>query len=171
LSDERDELDLLAFRYVAGEMTPDEAAALEARLADDQTARDAVSRAVGLAQLVASAAPPVVEPASPAGKSSLAWAAPLAWMAIGAAAAVVAIGLLSPPRGPAVNPPIVQPAGGPVDALVWARLQSDQEVTVAGLEDWLDGSAQSDEADEPPINAEVPSWVFAARPAPRGANP
>ena len=49
-----EDLDLLAFRYIAGELTPAESEAFEQRLADDQAAREAVARAVDLAQAVAS---------------------------------------------------------------------------------------------------------------------
>src|SRR5262245_38899044 len=114
LSEERDDLDLSAFRYVAGEMTPVEAAAFEGRLADDQTARDAVSRAVGLSQLMASAAP-AADPAAPVRKSAAVWMQPLGWMAIGAAAAVLAVNLFSrPAANPAGAPPTsnVQPTSG-----------------------------------------------------------
>jgi len=171
---ECEELDLLAFRYVAGEMPPLEAATFEARLADDQAARLAVSRAVGLSQLLAAATSPAAEPAAPVRKNSLAWAQPLGWMAIGAAAAVLAISVFSRQgRGPEVGPPIVQPASGaaPVDALVWARLQADQELAAADLAGWLE-EPLADDADEPQLTAEVPSWVFAAkRTPPRGVNP
>ncbi|HZN36840.1 MAG TPA: hypothetical protein VFB80_23585 [Pirellulaceae bacterium] len=174
MSEERDELDLLAFRYVAGELTPAEAAAFEPRLADDQAAQVAVSRAVGLSQRLASAAPPA-DQAAPARKSALVWAQPLGWMAIGAASAVLAVNLFWRPAAdrnasPATN---VQPAGGsPVDALVWARLQSEQEWTAADLEDWLDQPESPDDSEEPPPAPEVPSWVFATkRPSKGGVNP
>ena len=41
-----DDLDLIALRYVTGELDDTEVVAFESRLADDQEARDAVSRAV-----------------------------------------------------------------------------------------------------------------------------
>jgi len=179
LANELDVLDLVAFRYIAGEMTPEEAAAFETRLADDQTAQMAVSRAVGLSQKLATAAPPIAEQAAlkrkPARKSALVWAQPLAWMAIGAAAAVLAVNLFSrPAKGPGGAPPTtnVQPTGGSssVDALVFARLQSEQD-GAAELERWLDQTAVVDEADESPLAAEVPSWVLAAQRPVRGVQP
>lgn len=174
MSEERDDLDLSAFRYVAGEMTPGEAAAFETRLADDQAARDAVSRAVGLSQLVASAAP--ADPPAPARTSAAAWMRPLGWMAIGAAAAVLAINVFPrPAANPAGAPPTsnVQPTGGrsPADALVWARLQSDQELTAAELERWLDEPAEPDDAEELLPMPEIPSWILAAKRSSRGVNP
>lgn len=50
---ERDELNWLAFRYVAGELDEAEMQAFESRLAAEQDAREAVARAVALAQCVA----------------------------------------------------------------------------------------------------------------------
>ncbi len=47
-SADREELDWLAFRYVAGELAADEMSDFESRLAHDQAACDAVSRAVEL---------------------------------------------------------------------------------------------------------------------------
>jgi hypothetical protein len=58
-----DELDWLAFRYVAGEMTADEEERFEERLARDQLAREAVDHAVELNEairLVASESAPVI---------------------------------------------------------------------------------------------------------------
>jgi hypothetical protein len=51
------DLDLTAFRYIAGEMPAHEQAAFEERLAADQSARESVARAVRLSRAVASAAP------------------------------------------------------------------------------------------------------------------
>ena len=61
-SADREELDWLAFRYVAGELAPDEASDFEGRLAHDQAARDAVSRAVELTNAIRAAE--TAEPAS-----------------------------------------------------------------------------------------------------------
>jgi hypothetical protein len=87
-----DDLDWSAFCYAAGELSPDEVAAFEARLADDQAAREALARAVELTDVVASAeslAPVVV-----ARSQSNAWTKRLAWMAIGSAASLL-VALLS----------------------------------------------------------------------------
>lgn len=51
-----DELNWTVFRYVAGELSPEEAAAFEVRLADNQAARDAVVQAVHFSSAVCSAA-------------------------------------------------------------------------------------------------------------------
>jgi hypothetical protein len=46
------DLDWLAFRYISGEMSVNEAGQFESLLADDQNARDAVVRAVELSQTI-----------------------------------------------------------------------------------------------------------------------
>ena len=52
-----DDLAWLAFRYVAGDLDPDESAAFERRLDHDQPAREAVAEAVALMAGVVHAAP------------------------------------------------------------------------------------------------------------------
>jgi hypothetical protein len=59
-----DELDWLAYRYVAGELSPDEEQSFEARLGDDQPAREAVEQAFELTQAMRIAARSLPEPAS-----------------------------------------------------------------------------------------------------------
>ncbi len=49
------DLDWLAFRYIAGELAPDEAVRFELQLADDQQARDAVAQAFELSESVLAA--------------------------------------------------------------------------------------------------------------------
>ncbi len=51
-----DDLDWLAFCYIAGELPPNDAEAFETRLADDQAAREAVARAVELTFTLAAGA-------------------------------------------------------------------------------------------------------------------
>jgi len=53
---EQDDLNWLAFRYVAGELDDAETQAFEARLETDQPAREAVAQSVALTQSVAIAA-------------------------------------------------------------------------------------------------------------------
>jgi hypothetical protein len=65
-----DELDWLAFRYVSRELTADEQAAFEARLARDVTACEAVAAAVELAGAVARASPGLA-PSRPRRKPAL----------------------------------------------------------------------------------------------------
>ncbi len=163
-----EELDLLAFRYVAGEMAPDEAAAFETGLADDQAARLAVSRAVGLTQRLREAMPPPTSPVVRPLKHSFGRAAqPLGWMAIGAAAAALIVILASRPSDPnnAPQPAAIHPNASrpPADVLVFARLQADHESTAAELERWLDEpNPRADDADDSLLTTEIPSWAFAS---------
>ena len=71
LPDRDSDLDWLAFRYVAGELTADEAGRFEARLDHDQAAREAVAGAVGLADALAAARPSAVGPARVGGRLRL----------------------------------------------------------------------------------------------------
>jgi hypothetical protein len=185
LPDECDELDLLAFRYVAGEMAPHEACAFEARLVDDQAAREAVSRAVGLTQRLVEAGPsapqavPMPDIGAPSAKlirrgSLLTAVRPLGWMVAGAAAALLIVSLLGWRATPTNHAPRrVTPQEGSrsppaADALVWARLQSSDAWTTAELERWLAEPEFliAEDAGERLPSPELPAWVFAARAQP-----
>jgi hypothetical protein len=87
MNTQHDELDWLAFCYAAGELTAGDAAAFEARLADEQEAREALARAVEMSEVVATAeslAPVVV-----ARSQSSVWMKRVVWMAIGSAASLL----------------------------------------------------------------------------------
>jgi hypothetical protein len=171
-----DEQDLLAFRYVAGEMAAEEARAFEGRLADDQEAREAVSRAVGFSQRLAEAGPLATDKVTPSlretgrvTRSLIAASRPLGWMAAGAAAALLVVNLMGWPRGPTIDSPgTTGPEGGPrpqpaADALVWASLQGRQDLASAELEHLFDESAATtSEVDgEFGGSPELPTWIFA----------
>lgn len=174
--DEREELEWCAFRYVAGEMSPAEAAMFEGRLADDQPARDAVCRAVALAGRLASARPqlsPVSETdrAAPVARDPRPRriAAPtlreIGWMAVGAAATLLVV-YLARPGATAQSVPVVASKPGQVqphaDALVWARLQTEsgwageQSQRFAEEFDWPPDSGATD---APPHEPGLPSWL------------
>jgi hypothetical protein len=89
MTNDSNELDWSAFCYAAGELSADEAAAFEARLADDQSAREALARAVELTQVVATAQS--LAPVTLARPQSANWSKRLAWMAIGSAASLLAV--------------------------------------------------------------------------------
>ncbi len=177
--EEQSELDWLAFRYVAGEMTADESVTFEARLADEQHAREAVSRAVELTERLAAAAPApaasvtLAQPIPPNvasiwRRSLLRAAQPLAWMAAGAAAAVLILGLLGWPARPPIDsgPVTAQKAGGQrpaADPALWARLQSGGDWATPDLERWLEDSTTlaGNDREDALESPDVPSWIFA----------
>lgn len=151
--DETDQLDWLAFRFISDELSEEETAEFETRLADDQLARESVARAVELTELIAATAPagcPVSMTATGAGTDAIAdaltaaprqvpgvsstpsqaWYRPLAWMAVGAAAclAIVAAGQLLPVGEPLARnespAPVAVEPGANAQAPELARLWS-----------------------------------------------
>src|SRR3954451_766284 len=83
------ELDWVALCYASGELNAMEAAQFEARLADDQAAREALARAVELTQAVAAAESHAGAVVIPAGRSAADWGTRVSWMAAGGLAAVL----------------------------------------------------------------------------------
>lgn len=83
-----DDLDWLAFCYVAGELSDDEQSDWEARLSTDQRAREAVAEAVKLTTQLSAAVLPGVAPLAPARRRT-AWWERLGWIAVGAAASLL----------------------------------------------------------------------------------
>lgn len=111
-------LQTTALRYAAGDLTPAEAAAFEARLADDQDARDALGEAVRLSAAALGQRPPAPHRSFRAAirdrlTGCPAWLArrayrghPLAWAGLGAAAvaACTVLGLFLADPQPAPEP-------------------------------------------------------------------
>ncbi|MCA9270920.1 MAG: hypothetical protein KDA41_20710, partial [Planctomycetales bacterium] len=88
--DDREQLAWDAFRYVDGQMTPDELQAFESTLESHQDAREAVARAVELTQAAAAAlshddAPPAVR------RKNRRVALAVGWMAAGAAVCLLVV--------------------------------------------------------------------------------
>jgi hypothetical protein len=101
---QHDDLDWQAFRYVAAEMDPDEVVRFEEQLLDDQRCRDAVARAVELAEAVAVVLPDRPLNASqragrPAPRVKSGWRARIGWVGVGAAATLACVILLQAIRG------------------------------------------------------------------------
>jgi negative regulator of sigma E activity len=127
----QDETELFwqAFRYVGQEMTPDEAADFEVRLASDQAARETIARVVELSQLVLAVAPersPAEEFVSPV-LQSRAWMQPVGWIAVGAAAClavVMAYQSWIPVSGPTQLASLAPGSTGDL-ALAWAIARAD----------------------------------------------
>lgn len=142
-----------AFRYIAGELPPEEAAAFEARLGDDQAAREAVAAAVELAGAVALLGPVETIPMRPRRRVTRA----TAWVATGIAAGLLlGFGLdrlvLHPPAtlGPRMAEEVV---------FTWSNLrrqttESDPLAYQLALNDEPADPGMDSGGDE-----EVPSWM------------
>ena len=157
------DLDWLAFCYVADELADSDRAAFEARLADDQAAREAVAHAVELTQAVAvmlreRAEPhrPVLAPAAITRRTT--WPRRLAWMSVGASAALVLVAV-------ALNWRTI--AGRfdstPVDygqlAEVWSQTRDEVRQIVQNEPFDLPPVIESDEFSS---DDSLPSWITAA---------
>ena len=143
---ETDDLDWLAFRYISNEMTGAEAESFEQRLADDQSAREAVARAVDLSQAV-SAVPRDVLPI----RSRTRRVRPIHWFA--AAAASLAAGVLIYQSFQATSDP------GRL-AKLWAEHfgQEAGDAAKAGLLAGPDEAMSIEEGDD----LTVPAWMIEA---------
>lgn len=176
-SKHREDLDWLAFRYVAAELSAAESREFEDRLERDQEAREAVGRVVEVTCVVRSLdwddTGPRVTPVRRRHvwhqRRSVQWFAALA---VGLALAVLVWG---PPRGEPDGWRDGSPAGGLVPselALVWssARTEWDAESDADGWEKIEPGIAEpgiaSDRRFEAPWDDEAaidtPDWMFVA---------
>lgn len=141
-SDHNDELDWIAFRYVAGDMADGEAAAFEERLATTQPAREAVARAAELTQVVARAERP---------RPRRVWRHVAGWAA---AAAALGVGVwLVRPSDPPTQTASLDRASL---AELWARVQLSDE----GGQQWLEDRLALIGDDEPDLF--VPGWLLEA---------
>jgi hypothetical protein len=151
-----DDLDWLAFCYIADELSPDEADGFETRLADDQEAREAVARAVHLTRALAAAGAEGRKRTTPASPVSGAWRrlglagrlGRLAWAAA-ATAACLAVVLAyqygrdaAPTAGSARGGPGEEEVGTPNGcseelALLWSRTR--EELAALEHDDWAAG--------------------------------
>jgi hypothetical protein len=178
-SDPHPDLPWLAFRYVAGELAGDEAAAFERRLDADQEAREAVAEAVELAGAVALLTPDVLT--FPPGSRPRRYPVPqaLGWMTAGAAtclASLVGLHALAPPAPPprvTARPTVVaaEDAGSGAEAqvaLAWSGLRRDDGPDDAELLAWLDEAAPGEAESALPTDAsapaegDVPPWLIEA---------
>lgn len=181
LSEQQNELDWLAFQYVAGELDAAEAEHFELRLADDQAAREAVACAVEWTQVVAAAESRVGEvevgEIVPAEKRAVAWGQRLSWMAVGGLLTLlVAVWSSGMFRGSVVDPgnsdSVVDGhsvAGGQL-ATAWyetrQQLRAANDVgplhpLFAALDEEEDVSGPSP-SDEELLLIDTPTWLTAA---------
>jgi anti-sigma-K factor RskA len=102
------ELDWLAFAYVAGELTADEAADFELRLADDQRAREAVAAAIEIEEAVLLTEHAMRDSAQTEERhllrqtrslpKNVAWLQQAGWVVVGVAAALVLMAMVESVR-------------------------------------------------------------------------
>ena len=169
-NDTQHELDWTAFCYAAGELDPAAAEQFEARLADEQPAREALARAIELTQAVAAAeSQPPAYVVRPATRQRSKWTTRLSWMAVGGLAslllAVLWSGALSPDR---TTPTASRPAVAPGLAAAWTQTRAEiASAKEAG--DWpafpIAGSFSDDDSvspDDDLVAGEAPSWMTAA---------
>ena len=126
-----------ALRYAAGDLSPDEGTAFEARLAEDQDARDALAEAVRLSAAAIGQKPPAPHPSFRAAiRARLDLRAyrghPFAWVGLGGAAVAVCtlIGLSLAGRA---DPPTAATAPLPVEAILPGRAVEPSAVAVAPM--------------------------------------
>jgi len=147
------ELDWVAFCYAAGELDPAEAEQFESRLADDQTAREALARAVELTQAVA-VAESETRIVTAARHVKTDWSTRLSWMAIGGLAA----GLLGLLWSGAVTPPAKSRQLALAAAWTDARHQVADVLAPEAIDDELAATMPAYDLDED----QAPSWMMAA---------
>lgn len=164
MNSERTELQWLAFQYIAGELGPEDSAAFESRLANDQAACEAVAGAVELAEMMALAENRVAAPVAPViSKTKSAWTRRLTWMACSAAACLAFLLVVQPFSRSRLQSDSVVVSGGsqsPELALAWA--QTRDAIVVGDSQDAIDVgmSPETEMAMEDSISA--PSWMLEA---------
>jgi len=89
MTTDHQDLDWLAFNYAAGELENADRELFEARLADDQAAREALARAVELCQTVHAVETQRREYITPSAAAQVAWNQRLSWMAVGGLASLL----------------------------------------------------------------------------------
>lgn len=133
-------LEATALRYAARMLTPPESAAFEARLAGDQSARDALSEAVRLsaAALKQDAPSPARSFRRLVRNRLMSRMNPLAWVGLGAgavaAAALFAVQVADHPMAPAVATAVQPPAPAPTAQLPPAPVARHEEPEPAPAE-------------------------------------
>jgi len=160
------DLDWLAFTYAAGELTPAEVEQFELRLADDQTAREALARAVELCQTVTAAEIQSDIYVTPAATTRKRWNDRLSWMAVGGLASLLLALLWSGVIGPTWHTAQLRSFSKQNLAFAWTETkQQIATVREAGywpsvFNDTDDDSSSAVAVDESTVDA--PSWMTAA---------
>jgi hypothetical protein len=180
MTNDRDNLAWLAFRYIADEMPAGEVESFEGRLAVDQAAREAVAAAVELAQAVTAVLADVLSiesarhltlttrhsPPTPHSARSRRWVRPVGWMAAGAAACLAAVLLLPRlgvlrdwARGRSEHAAV--PNETSRLAVLWASAAFGEHAEQWAVEGWSgEESDMTDDLDE--ADASAPAWLLRA---------
>lgn len=169
-----DDLDWLAFCYAAGDLDATATERFEARLAEEQPAREALARAVDLTQTVAAAE---VQPclAVPVGTIKTHWQTRVSWMAIGGLAAALMIMAWTSVVGPSWKQARNTLAARSHQHLAQAWTKTRQQIAAPTTEEvWSDFDlsleadgwlADSQAVDSLAVEVELhqaPSWMMAA---------
>lgn len=164
------DLDWSAFCYLAGELSPAEAEAFEARLGTEQAAREALARSVELTQIVA-AAEAQSAIVSPRDRSQAAWHTRLAWMAVGGLASLIAAMLYTGAWQHAWQAAWPSPHSGHQLAAAWSET-IDQLRSTSDADLWFIPQGSSADPEDEQVAAstfpmddvidETPSWLDAA---------
>lgn len=177
MTTDHNDLDWLAFCYAAGDLDVAEAEQFEARLADDQAAREALARAVELTQTVAAAEThcddfaaseiPCGDLVTPASRTGLDWNRRLSWMAVGGLASLLLAMLWSGFVGPTWHSAQNRLTAKSRYQLAMAWNQARDEF--AGVREaalWLPLASDTDDestaGDMGDDVADAPSWMTAA---------
>ncbi|WP_425618845.1 hypothetical protein NA78x_002561 [Anatilimnocola sp. NA78] len=166
----QDELAWLAFRYVAGELSPTEVEQFEERMAVDQAAREALAQSVELYHAIAAAEASVITAVAKQPVVSLPArdrSQHLAWLVAGMSAAAVLVmagwnaGWFGPAAPLAGNNNVAHVTAAL--AVAWTEMQAD---ATAGDDESGDDELALHEAllqeEVLSISTEAPSWMTAA---------
>lgn len=165
-----EQLDWQAFCYVTGELSLEQTAQFEDRLATDQLAREAVASALETLQLVTAAESltPAVQVRPRKTWQQSGWQRGLAWMSLGAAAALL-LAVALPRIWNATQNEDWQSAGlTPELAVAWSKTAAHSELgdLYVPADAAQDDDANDDDSEmndsEPASRHAAPAWMVAA---------
>lgn len=173
MSESKEQLDWLAFQYVADELSDAEAAEFEMRLEDDQPAREAVARAVHLTEATYLASESTALTTAATGKKN--WQRAVLSMVVGAAACFAAVAIYQSWMGEDQSgiPRTAAASGVSAElAIAWTQTVDEEDAPSEEQELLNEIRSQLDEDQEqaplaPAIEQEEaenapPSWMLAA---------
>lgn len=171
MTTDNNNLDWLAFSYAAGELNPREAEQFELRLADDQTAREALARAVELCQVVSAAEIQsgnwvTCALKTRAEKTHTSWNYRLSWMAVGSLASLLLAMLWTGVVGPTWHTAQIHSFSKQNLAFAWTEAKQEF-ATVRDAGYWPVGFADANDDNAAAVlfddsTDDAPSWMTAA---------